>query len=252
MGGGGCCDICCVMNCCIGDFFSCSDSGCCVGNCSDSGCCVSDGSGGGGYDNHADVIANELATMKERARKYAQKQEAEILQDIDDSMKDFLDWLEKINSQKIGGRTLSINVERLQRLNRDMHDDVEGFIGRRLDERLVPTDSEVSSILAERDDKKRKKNFDAFYDRIKRDAVRALIKEIETSVDKQNDSIEREIQNRMDEVQSSMNTELEALQDLQMAQKAEASEVATKQVEYLYRENLTFIMSAELKKAEAN
>lgn len=249
MGGGGCCvGNCCIANCgfcCIGDFFGCSSDGsCCVGNCADSG--------GPGSDTHAQKISNELASIRERAANFAREQEEQITKDIDDSMTEFLEWIESINSKKIGGRALSINVERLKRLNRDMHDDVEGFIGRQLNERLVSTDNEVTNILAEPDDKKRKKNFDDFYERIKREAVRELIKKIEESVERQSDSVEREIKNRMDEVQSSMQGELKALRELQTAQQSEASALKEKQLEYMYYLDLCDTMDEELKRAEAN
>ena len=244
-GGGGCCvGDCCVANCgfcCIGDFFSCSDSGCCVGNCSDSG--------GRGSDTHATKIANELAQMREKAKKEAKKQEQEIIKEINDSMSEFLNWLEGINSRKVGGRALSINIDRVKKLNKDMEDDVVGFIGRRLDDRLVATDSQVSVILAEPDDAKRKKNFDDFYDRIKHDAIRELIKEVESAVDRQSDSIEREIQLRMNEVQSSMKDELNALEELKEAQKSQKSEIFKKQAEYMYYEDLCDIMDENLKRA---
>ena len=130
-----------------------------------------------------------------------------------------------------------------------MEDDVVGFIGRRLDDRLVATDSQVSVILAEPDDAKRKKNFDDFYDRIKHDAIRELIKEVESAVDRQSDSIEREIQLRMNEVQSSMKDELNALEELKEAQKSQKSEIFKKQAEYMYYEDLCDIMDENLKRA---
>ena len=188
--------------------------------------------------------------MKDRAGKYAEEQEKQITEDIDASMTDFLKWIESINNRKIGDRALSINVERLKRLNCDMHDDVEGYIKRHFEERLIPTDSEIINILAETDDKKRKKNFDAFFERIKHEAVNELIKKMDESVARQSDSVEREIKNRIDEVQSSMQEELNALRELQTAQQTEVSALKAKQLKYMYQAELCDTMSEELKRAE--
>ncbi|MBR4695472.1 MAG: hypothetical protein IKO94_05265, partial [Selenomonadaceae bacterium] len=68
--------------------------------------------------------------MRDKAKKDAKEQEEAIIHEIDDSMSGFLQWIEEINHRKIDGRALGINIDRLKKLNKDMHDDVVGFIGR--------------------------------------------------------------------------------------------------------------------------
>ncbi|MBR3457555.1 MAG: hypothetical protein IKH16_05300 [Selenomonadaceae bacterium] len=188
--------------------------------------------------------------MRDKAKKDSKEQEEAIIHEIDDSMSGFLQWIEEINHRKIDGRALGINIDRLKKLNKDMHDDVVGFIGRRLDERLVSTDSELATILGDPNDESRKKNFGKFYDRIRKDAIRALIKEVEEAVEKQSSSIEQEIQIRMKEVQSSMRDELRALEDLQKTQRSQKSDLAIRQVDYMYHADLCDTMSEQLGKAE--
>lgn len=247
-GGGGCCiGDCCVANCgfcCIGNFFSCSD--CCVGNCGDNS------SGKTAKIDHTAIINNELAEMRNRSAADAKKQEEDIITDINESMKDFIKWLEDVNRQKIGGRNLNINIDKIKELNEALRKKVIGFIGKRLDDKLVMTDPEVSTILAETDDAKRKKNFDDFYDNRLREAIREMIKEIETSVREQSEAIEREIQNRINELNNNMAQETRAFEEIKKLKDKEDSRLAEVQVDYMYYANLCDIMFDELKTSSLN
>lgn len=248
MGGGGCCvGNCCIANCgfcCIGNFFSCSD--CCVGNCGDNS------SGKTAKIDHTAIINNELAEMRNRSAADAKKQEEDIITDINESMKDFIKWLEGVNRQKIGGRNLNINIDKIKELNEALRKKVVGFIGKRLDDKLVMTDPEVSTILAELDDAKRKKNFDDFYDNRLREAIREMIKEIETSVREQSEAIEREIQNRINELNNNMAQETRAFEEIKKLKDKEDSRLAEVQVDYMYYANLCDIMFDELKTSSLN
>lgn len=247
-GGGGCCiGDCCVANCgfcCIGDFFSCSD--CCVGNCGDNS------SGKTAKIDHTAIINNELAEMRNRSAADAKKEEDSIITDVNSTMIEFIKWLEGVNRQKIGGRNLNINIDKIKELNEALRKKVIGFIGKRLDDKLVMTDPEVSTILAETDDAKRKKNFDDFYDNRLREAIREMIKEIETSVREQSEAIEREIQNRINELNNNMAQETRAFEEIKKLKDKEDSRLAEVQVDYMYYANLCDIMFDELKTSSLN
>ncbi len=247
-GGGGCCiGDCCVANCgfcCIGDFFSCSD--CCVGNCGDNS------SGKTAKIDHTAIINNELAEMRNRSAADAKKEEDSIITDVNSTMIEFIKWLEGVNRQKIGGRNLNINIDKIKELNEALRKKVVGFIGKRLDDKLVMTDPEVSTILAETDDAKRKKNFDDFYDNRLREAIREMIKEIETSVREQSEAIEREIQNRINELNNNMAQETRAFEEIKKLKDKEDSRLAEVQVDYMYYANLCDIMFDELKTSSLN
>lgn len=253
-GGGGCGDFCCVANCCvancgfccIGDFFSCSDSGCCVGNCGDTS------RGKTAKEDHAAIVANELAEMRKRSATDAKKQENDIIDDVNETMEEFIKWIQDVNKKKIGDKNLNINVTQIKKLNEDLRKKIVGFIGNKLDDKLVMTDPEVSTILAERDANKRKKNFDDFYNKRKREAIRQLIKEIESSVRSQSDSIEREIQNRIMELDNNMRQEARAFDDLRKMKVEQDSRLSGKQIEYMFYVNLCDIMFDELKTGNLN
>lgn len=252
MGGGCCVGNCCVANCgfcCIGDFFSCSDSGCCVGNC-----CVSDttSSSKTAKEDHEAMIANEIAEMRQRSDREAQEQENDIITDTNETLDEFIKWIEGVNKTKIGGKNLNINIDKIKELNDALRKKIVGFIGKKLNDRLVMTDPEVSTILAETDNAKRKRNFDDFYNARKREAIRELIKEIETSVREQSESIEREIQNRIKELNNTMAQETQAFEELKKLKEQEDSQLARKQIEYMYYAELCDIMFDELKTSSLN
>lgn len=248
--GGGC--GCCVGNCCIGDccvgncgfccvFDSCSDSGCCVGNCGVSS------SSSTPKEDHAVKTANELAEMRDRAKKNAATEEGQIVDNVNKTMTEFIEWLKDVNRTKIGGKNLDINLDKIRELNEELRKKIVGFIGTKLENRLVQTDNEVSMILAELDDAKRKKNFDDFYAARMHDAIQDLITEIENSVAEQSEAIEREIQNRIKELNNTMEQETRALEDLKKLKEQEDSRLAERQVEYMYYADLCDIMYDELK-----
>lgn len=255
MGGGCCvgdCGFCCVADCGFCCVFKCSDCGdCCVGHCSDCSDNHSSKSSGGYVEDpaakHSALIANELAEMRTRATEDAKKDEADCIKDIDENIQFFVKLLEEVNQKNYGGRSLNLNIDQIKKINEKLHNEVVGFIGKKLDNRLVMTDKELSVILEERDLNKRKKNFNEFYQRVRRDAIRALIEKIETAVREQSESIEREIQNRLNEVKTNMSEETRALEELQNLKQKESSRIAEKQVEYMYYENLCDIMYDNLK-----
>ena len=192
----------------------CYVANCCVGNCGDTSSSNSKTAG----EDHAALIANELAEMRERSATDAKKQEGDIIDDVNETMQKFTKWIREINKQKIGGRNLNININQIEELNEAL----------------------------------RKKNFDDFYVARKREAIRALIEEIETSVREQSDSIEREIQNRIKELDNNMQQEARAFDDLRKMKIEQDSRLAAKQVEYMYYENLCDIMFDELKTSSLN
>ena len=253
MGCGGFCCIgdCCVVDCCVFNFSKCGN--CCVGHCSESPPKIS-GPSNPCSDYHEDpntkhaaLINNELAEMRKRATEESKKDEAACLKDIDENIDYFVKLLEEVNQKKFGGRSLNLNIDQIKKINEKLHDDVVGFIGKQLDNRLVTTDKELSVILEERNKTKRKKNFDDFYYRVYRDAIRALIEKIETAVGEQSASIEKEIQNRLNEVNNNMSEETNAFEELQNLKAQEDSRVAEKQVEYMFYEDLCDTMYDHLK-----
>lgn len=232
MGGG-----CCVMDCgfcCI--FDSCSDSGC-------------------GYHpskadtvDHSTKIANELAEMKERAHKDGEKVGNEAFIEANKAMSRFIVCLKSINDGNYGGKKLNIKVEVIEKEFEKLRQEVTSFVGNRMDERLVLTDSELSIILKEEDDEERAKNFDAFYTRIHKQAIMDLSKKIEEVIAKQFGIVDAEVRQRLKEVDVSMKNALSEYEQAEMLKRKNSLELAKKDVDSMYKITVANLLLNELNK----
>ena len=233
------------MGCCVGDCCVIDCGFCCVLDfCSDHGC---------SYHpvekitvDHSKKIADELAEMKEKASKEGVQIGNEAFDNINVYMKQFLDHLKTINEGTYGGKQLNIKMDVIQREIDKLRDEVTGFIGERMDDRLVLSDSELSVILEERDDKKRKSNFDDFYRRVHKQAVIDLSKKIEEVIARQFSLVDTEIRNRLKEVDASMNEALAGYKETERLMEEKDAALASKQVECMYLVGISDILIDEL------
>ena len=226
---GGCCvgdcGFCCVVDCgfcCIGDFSSCSD-----------GCSYHPEENK--TEAHATKIANDLAAKMPKWRENAEKEENEVIEDINAQMSQYINMLKEINQQNYGGKKLNINIGLIEQNIAKLKNEIVGFIGRKLEDRLVLTDKELSLILKEPDDTKRAKNFEAFYNKVRKDAILKLIEKIEDTIPKQSSMIDTVIKNRLSEVQVSMDEALAAYSEVRDLKEKEDSGLEKKRVEYMYQ-----------------
>jgi len=198
---------------------------------------------------HSKKIADELATMKSRANDEGKKIGDEAFSSINQYMSEFIQHLKKINSGTYGGKKLNIKMDVIEQEIDKLRNEVSNFIGDRLNDRLILTDSELSLILAEHDDKKRSRNFDDFYARVHKQAVLDLVGKIEEVIAKQFAMVDTEIRTRLQEVDSSMQDALKSYNDAEKMKEQQDSALAQKQIDCMYRVTIADIMSDELKVA---
>jgi len=241
MGGGGCC---------IGDF------SCCVGNhpfidaikdffCSDS-CCVGNAPGPTDSEIHVKKVADELAEIKEKNEESTSKQESNIIEYINRSMNSFINEVSEFNKQSYSGKSLSINTELLNKKNEELKGHVVGCIGNEMNKRLVQTDKELSTILAEKDDEVRRKNFDAFINKVKIQALNEFKKEVERTVKLQSDVVYKEINTRLLEINKSMGDSIDALTEIMDSKKKSDEELEKMQMKYMYQSSLCSLLLDEV------
>lgn len=212
MGGGCCVGNCCVMDNAVGNFFR------NLFGSSSSGC---------GYtpsvsenEVHAKKIAGELADMKENMRKSSEEVEKDIAIDIVTSMSEFIKELEKINNKPFGDVVLKLNIKAIKEKNDALKNSVKGTVADYIDGMLIQTNNELSTILEERDDKKREKGFKKFCDKIQNQAVEILKKKITDTVNAQEEIIRKELNARIGEVEKSSADTLEILTQQQASKEA--------------------------------
>lgn len=228
MGGG-----CCVMDNFVGDLFKdlfCSDSPC-------------------GYHprqvktaSHAKETADDFAELISKAEKSTKKSEQKILVCVEKSMERLLNEMEDANKKKFGGRELNINIDGIRAQNDALKREVIGFMGAYMSSHLVQTDPELSLILKEPDDKKRHKNFDTFYKRIRKDAIGKLADKISQTVKSQQAVIEKEITSRLNEVDAEMKEAETSYIKMQQAKYEGEESVAKDRANHLYAHELVEIL----------
>ncbi len=229
---------CCVSNHPILDFLSdlfCSDS-----------CCVGNSSGPSESEQHAKKVAEELAEMKEKSGKSSSEIEQKIMDNINCSMDSFLIEIDKINQQDFFGEKLNINTKVIREKNEQLNRQVVGCISSVLNTRLVQTDKELSTILEERDAKKRKANFEKFVEKIKKQAVNKLRIEIDKTVNAQSEVVSKEIKARQKEVDARMEESIRELTEIMEVKEKSESELKKKQVDYMYQSALCDLLLAEV------
>ncbi len=213
--------------------------------CSDS-CCVGNASGPSESEQHAKKIAEELAEMKEKSGKSSSETEQNIMDYINRSMYSFMIEIDKINQQTFFGEKLNINTEAIREKNEQLNRQVVGCISSVLNTRLVQTDKELSTILEERDAKKRKANFEKFVEKIKKQAINKLRIEIEKTVNAQSEVVSKEIKTRQKEVDTRMEESIKELTEIVEVKEKSESELKKKQVNYMYQSALCDLLLAEV------
>lgn len=233
MGGG-----CCISNHPIIDFLSdvfCSDS-----------CCVGFSAGPTESERHARKVAEELAEMKERSGESSRQTEKKIMNYINRSMESFLLEIDRINQQSFFGEKLNINTKAIKEKNEQLNKQVVGCISSVLNTRLVQTDKELSVILAERDGKKRKDNFEKFVERIEEQALDKLVTKINKTVNEQSEMVSREIKTRQREVDFRMKESIRELTEIMELKEKSELDLKKRQMEYMYQSALCDLLLAEV------
>lgn len=236
------------MGCCIGD--------CCVFDCGF--CCImdfcSERESSCSYHpqekitvDHSKKIADELAAMKKRAAEEGRQIGDEAFNNINQYMSEFIQHLRKINSGTYGGKKLNIKMDVIEQEIDKLRNEVSNFIGDRLNDRLVLSDSELSIILEERNDKKRSKSFDDFYTRVHKKAVLDLVGKIEEVIAKQFAMVDTEIKTRLKEVDSSMKDALKSYNEAEKLKEQQDNSLAKKQIDCMYKVTVADIMIDELR-----
>lgn len=242
--GGGCCigDFCCVVN--LGCGF------CCIAEISCSDCCVGYSSAPRDSVDHEKEVAEELANMRKRADEEAQREENDVLSKIDERINAFLRETEEYNRQNYGGKQLNINIEVLRERIDKLREEVSGFIGRKLSDRLQLKDKVLSLILDGRNKENRKQKFEDFYQDIMLEAKEALVEKIREMGEEQIAVIDDAINQRLDEVDEAMASAEIEYRALLKAYENDKMEVTVKKVDLEYRLRLCELMLYEVDATE--
>lgn len=197
---------------------------------------------------HSKSNADMLAEMKAEVREKTEEKEKQILAFVNQSIDVLLKELKRVNGEEFGGKSLNINMEEIERKNDALRKEVIGFVGSYMDSHLVLSDHDMAEILKELDDKKRKKQFDAYYKKLQGEAIDELKRKVEKTVHEQEKLIRDVIQNRLVEVDKNMQAATDTYEEIrQMKEKQESEEIEKKQIMYCYQHDLAEILLGQLK-----
>lgn len=196
---------------------------------------------------HAKSNADILAELKAKVHEVTEKKEKEILDYVNRSIDELLNELDKVNGKSFGGKSLNINIKEIKNKNNALKKEVIGFLGNYMDDRLVLSNNKLAEILEEIDDKKRKKQFDSFYQKLQRQAVKELKSKVESTVHKQAEIVRNEIENRLAEVDKNMQETAKAYEEIRrMQEEQEKAGIEEKQIIYCYQYELAEILLEQL------
>ena len=119
--------------------------------------------------------------------------EQELANCINGSTEELKAFLNQFTVEKYARHALKFDIENLDTLTKKFVSELGGFISAKIKRRLVREDKEVVVILAEINDDNRKKNLDAFCERLFRNALKDLISKTETFFQSLAESVARDI-----------------------------------------------------------
>lgn len=234
------------MGCCIGD--------CCIGNCGfccimdifGDSCCVAHTSVRNDSAAHAKIINDSFNNMKKSFENKAAVQEQMIIDQINKSMDKFIDELSELNLQKFSGRALNININAIKEKREKLSYDVVGFIGERLHDRIVTTDPEIAPMLKEADDKKRNANIKKFCEKVLQEAKNDLKIQIQKTVKAQQEVVHQELENRLKEINKSLEASTKAYNELLAAVDKDSLEQERLKLQYMYEYDIYSILADKM------
>jgi len=181
---------------------------CCVGNCSN--CCVGNCGDCGNKAamelkaKHEKEVANELAEMRREQKKEGEVLEKDLLKYAEGAYVELLQVLELVNKKDFNGKKLNINIERLRQEQENLRKNVVGSMGNLFDELLQPKSPEMAVIIKENNAEKRNSMYKEYINKIKLKSRNGLKAKIERNIEKQKEIIFKEINNRLEEINSDL------------------------------------------------
>lgn len=190
---GGCCiGDCCVMHCgfcCILDFSS---------SCGD--CSVSTRSGGTSASND-EFNAEVLRDLNDRCTKEAAEETSKCMDYLMKHIEEMISEMSKLNEMKSAdGYSLNLDIKYLTQSLVDTKDSLKNYISDKVKTRLVLEDCELSVILCERNENKRNKGVNDFYNRVFNNAQSELISKIKEAVREQCSLVKDQLNKRKEEI----------------------------------------------------
>lgn len=180
-------------------------------------------------------IQEELTTFRLKCERESDELEKGALKESRKNLDDMMDFLKSINEKSYAGQKLKINLERLQKDNRQTEDIINGYIKKRIQKRVSLDDDECLRILKMDVGSDKEKEMTNFLNKILQESMSGLIKEINKSLKKQLENVEDQINARIDSYTELSEEKMKAYQELERIKTSDEHELEEKIIGLEYK-----------------
>lgn len=183
-------------------------------------------------------IQQELTKFRTKCEKECDALERDVLKDSRNYIDNLIEFIKNINSKTYAGQKLNINIERLEKQNRETEDIIRGYIKKKIQKRVSLDDDECLEILKMDKGKDKKNAMTNFLNGILKEAMNGLSKEIEKILQKQLDNIKDQINVRIESYTERANEKMESFKEIEKIKNSDEHELEERIASLEYKHSL--------------
>lgn len=183
-------------------------------------------------------VQEALTKFRIKCEKECDRLERDILKDSRNYIDNLIEFIKNINSKTYAGQKLNINIERLEKQNRETEDIIRGYIKKKIQKRVSLDDDECLEILKMDKGKDKKDAMTNFLNCILKDAMNGLSKEIEKTLKKQLENIKDQINARIESYTERANEKMESFKEIEKIKDSDEHELEERIASLEYKHSL--------------
>ena len=184
------------------------------------------------------IIQQELTKFRTKCEKECDALERDALKDSRNYIDNLIEFIKNNNSKPYSGQNLNINIERLEKQNRETEDIIRGYIKKKIQKRVSLDDDECLEILKMDKGKDKKDAMTNFLNCILKDAMDGLSKEIEKALKKQLENIKDQINARIESYTERANEKMESFKEIEKIKDSDEHELEERIANLEYKHSL--------------
>lgn len=161
------------------------------------------------------------------------KLENDIIKVSRTSLDYFIKMLKKQNKIEYAGRKLNLNINAIERDNRETEDMIHGFIKKRVLKDVSLDNSECLEVLSMEKGEEKKKAMKKFLDKVMSKAIIDLSEELKKVIRRQSENVEDKVQVRIDEIEHSLNDNMKNFDKIKSLKESDSAELEKEKLELI-------------------
>lgn len=179
-------------------------------------------------------INDSLREFTRNLEPVADKFEQDCLHMCQEGIKNLVQDIKVVNNQKIHGKELNINIDRLERKLSQIEKTIKGSMKKRLSKKVSIDDAECLSILKMPKGSAKEKAMNKFANNVFQKALVELSESIKDIVTDQCEIITEQIADRLEDITTSLQRMTEQYGELEMLKGKDVDEIEHKKVDLVY------------------